>query len=185
MDIGSAIWNGVTIPWVRLYQHGAAVTWLWLYEKIARLWQGVSPAATSEVVERVFVGGQHYRHGLAVMRQMGIGATLSLRGEVDDQARGVAFPRHLWLPTPDNGAPTVEQMQKGVEFIRDALAAGQGVYLHCGQGVGRAPTLAAAYLITQGQTAEAALDTIRKVRPFITPTRAQWQRLEEWARRQR
>ncbi|MBI5292623.1 MAG: dual specificity protein phosphatase family protein, partial [Chloroflexi bacterium] len=62
-----------------------------------------------------------------------------------------------------------------------ALGAGQGVYIHCGQGVGRAPTMAAAYLMSEGQSLRSAMDTIRQVRPFITPTRAQLARLAEWA----
>ena len=181
MRIVALIWQGLAIFFSRLFRQGVKITWLWLHEKYARLAQGISPAATSEVVNGLFVGGQQYRRGLALMRQMRIGATISLRDEADDTARGVALASHLWLPTPDNGAPTLTQISQGVKFIRQALEAGQGVYIHCGQGVGRAPTLAAAYLVSQGQSPQAALETIRKVRPFITPTRIQLKRLAEWA----
>jgi hypothetical protein len=181
MRIVALIWQGPAIFFSRLFRQGAKITWLWLYEKYVRLTKGVSPAETSEVAAGVFVGGQQYRRGLALMRQMRIGATVCLRDEADDTARGVALATHLWLPTPDNGAPTLPQISQGVEFIRQALKTGQGVYIHCGQGVGRAPTLAAAYLVSEGQSPQAALETIRKVRPFITPTRVQLRRLAEWA----
>ncbi len=179
------IWKGITIVPARLVKHGVRITGLWVYEKVARLRLGVSPAETSRVIERLFVGGQHYVRGLETMRQWGIGATVNLREEADDAQRGVALPRHLWLPTPDDDAPTIAQLREAVSFIREAVAAGEGVYIHCGQGVGRAPTLAAAYLISEGRAErpKAALEMIRRVRPFITPTQAQLRRLEEWAKR--
>ncbi len=181
MQTLTLIGRGVSIFLIRLRDQGARTTRLWLHEKVMRFTQGVSPAASSEVRPRLFVGGQQFRHGLATMRQMGIAATLSLRREADDVARGVALSPHLWLPTPDDGAPTINQLRDGVAFVRAALGAGQGVYIHCGQGVGRAPTMAAAYLMSEGQSLRSAMDTIRQVRPFITPTRAQLARLAEWA----
>jgi len=175
------IWKGVAVTARRLREESPSVVWLWLYEKFARIRDGFSPAETSRVTEHLFVGGQHYRRGLEAMRSLGIGATLSLREESDDARSGVAMPRHLWLPTPDDGAPTVEQLREGVAFIREAGAAGAAVYIHCAQGVGRAPTMAAAFLIAEGHSARAAMDSIRKVRPFITPTPIQLRRLREWA----
>jgi len=180
MHVIGLVWKGIRILAVRLVDYGPRQTWLWLYEKIARIRDGVSPAETSRVADRLFVGGQHRRRGLAAMRAWGIGATVNLREEADDAARGVAMSRHLWLPTPDDGAPTLEQVREGVAFICEAVRAGQGVYIHCAQGVGRAPMMAAAYLASEGYTPKAALETIRQVRPFITPTRVQLKRLAEW-----
>jgi protein-tyrosine phosphatase len=174
-------WKAPGIVASRLVKFGLRQTWLWLYEKVERIWNGVSPVETTRVRPHLYVGGQHYKRGLKAMRDMGIGATVSLREEADDAVRGVALERHLWLPTPDDHAPTLEQLAQGVAFIREAVKDGQGVYVHCGQGAGRAPTLAAAYLISEGHSPESALAEIRKVRPFITPTREQLRRLAEWA----
>ncbi|HLF02416.1 MAG TPA: dual specificity protein phosphatase [Anaerolineales bacterium] len=176
------VWKGLTIAPARFVRQGARVTWLWLYEKFIRLRDGVSPAETSRVTDRLFVGGQHYERGLGRMKSLGIGATVNLREEADDSQRGVAFQRHLWLPTPDDGAPTIEQLREGVAFIRASLAAGTGVYVHCAQGVGRAPTMAAAYLVSEGHSPREAMEAIRAARPFITPTPVQMSRLDEWAR---
>jgi protein-tyrosine phosphatase len=175
------IWKGLTIPLRRLLAQGPRTTWLWLYEKIARVSGGVSPAGTSRVTERLFVGGQQYAHGLAAMQTLGIGATLNLREEADDEALKVVVGRYLWLPTPDDDGPTLDQLSQGVRFIRESVAAGKAVYIHCAHGVGRAPTMAAAYLIAEGQSLKDAMRLVRKVRPFITPTPAQLRRLEEWA----
>ena len=115
------------------------------------------------------------------MQLRGIIATVNLRAESDDAQKGVALSRYLWLPTPDDEAPSVAQLREGVAFIRELVKTGQAVYIHCAHGVGRAPTLAAAYLISEGHSPQSALDTIRMARPFITPTPIQLRRLEEWA----
>ena len=180
MKIFFLIWKGLTIFPRRLSEFGLGVTWLWLWEKVLRLKDGVSPVNTTRVIEGLFVGGQHYKRGVDRMKQMGIGATLNLREESDDVQRGVAFPRHIHLPAPDDGAPDVNQLHEGILFIRRAIQDGQGVYIHCAQGVGRAPTMAAAYLVSEGHSAESAMELIRRTRPFITPTPTQLTRLEEW-----
>jgi protein-tyrosine phosphatase len=152
-----------------------------LYEKVIRIRDGVSPVETSRVTDHLYVGGQHYQRGLDRMRLRGIKATVNLREESDDAVKGVALSRHLWLPTPDDGAPSIEQLREGVTFIRETTNAGQAVYIHCAQGVGRAPTLAAAYLMSEGLPLKTAMERIRAARPFITPTPLQMKRLEEWA----
>lgn len=182
MQAVTALWKGLTIVPMRLARQGARTTWLWLYEKMARIRDGLSPPETSQVAPQLFVGGQHYRHGLARMRELGIGGTLNLRDESDDTRRGLALARHMWLPTPDDDAPTLDQLESGTRFIKQVMAEGAGVYIHCAQGVGRAPAMAAAYLISEGSDPTAALEKIRAVRPFITPTPVQRARLEEWAR---
>lgn len=176
------VWKGARIFFTRLSEFGLRQTWLWLYEKVARIRQGMSPIETSQVNGKLYVGGQHYKHGLEAMRRLGIGATVSLREEADDAVRGLALARHLWLPTPDDDAPTLAQLQEGVAFIREAMKAGVGVYIHCAQGVGRAPTLTAAYLIAEGHSPQSAIKMIRQARPFITPSPSQLKRLAEWDR---
>lgn len=174
-------WQAARITGWRVAHQGMRITGLWLYEKIWRLINGVSPAATSCVREVLYVGGQQYQRGLPHMNHWGIGATLSLREEADDSARGVAMTNHLWLPIPDNDAPSIEQLSRGVAFIQQQLREQRAVYVHCGQGVGRAPTMAAAFMMSEGLSVRSALNEIRAVRPFITPTPVQLRRLEEWA----
>jgi protein-tyrosine phosphatase len=182
MQAINLIWKGITIVPERLFKHGLRTTWLWLVEKVERIRNGVSPSQTSKITDHLWVGGQHSIRGLSSMDACGISASLNLREEADDSNRGVALGRHLWLPTPDDGAPTLEQLREGVTFIRDAIEAGGRVYIHCAQGVGRAPTMAAAYLVSEGHSPREAMDMIRKVRPFITPTPIQLRRLEEWGK---
>lgn len=176
----SAVRKGIGILAGRLREQGIRVVGLWLRDHTLRIAQGMSPADTSQIVPGLFVGGQQYRHGLQRMSSLGIGATLSLRGEADDSVRGVALERHLWLPTVDDTPPTLEQLGRATDFIRLALDEGCGVYIHCASGVGRAPTVAAAYLVASGFTPADAWSVIRRRRPFIRPKEGQFRQVERF-----
>jgi protein-tyrosine phosphatase len=66
--------------------------------------------------------------------------------------------------------------------MRQVIQNGGRVYVHCAGGVGRAPTMAAAYLVSTGLATEEAWALIRRKRPFIKPTEAQRAALEQFAR---
>lgn len=103
-----------------------------------------------------------------------------MRAEFDDAARGLSMPDYLYLPTEDNTAPTLDHLQQGVEFIRKIIANEGKVYIHCGSGLGRGPSMVAAYLISEGKTTQEAIQQIKKARPFIRVLPAQVERLEEF-----
>ncbi len=123
------------------------------------------------------------RVGKRLLEQRGITGCVNMRIERDDAAFGLALAQYLHLPTIDDAAPSVEHLDQGVTFIRSVIQSGGKVYIHCGAGVGRAPTMAAAYLIAEGYSLEEALRMIRKVRPFITITDPQMEQLEKFASR--
>jgi predicted protein tyrosine phosphatase len=174
--------NGIEITAGRLREQGVRIVRLWIRDHALRIIQGMSPADTCQIAPGLFVGGQQYRRGLGRMAALGIGATLSLREEADDAARGVALERHLWLPTVDDTPPTLEQLGQAVDFVRLALSEGRGVYIHCASGVGRAPTAAAAYLVSTGLTPGEAWSLIRRRRPFIRPKPSQFKQIERFHR---
>jgi protein-tyrosine phosphatase len=107
-----------------------------------------------------------------------------MRIEFDDQEAGIAPQRYLYLPTVDDTAPSIEHLREGVAFIEQVTAQGGGVLVHCGSGVGRAPTMAAAYLVHTGLAPEQAWARIREVRPFIRPTDPQVAQLERFSAQQ-
>lgn len=115
------------------------------------------------------------------MQARGITAVVNLRIEFDDQEAGIAPPRYLYLPTVDDNTPTQEQLQVGAAFMAEEVANGGSVYVHCGSGIGRAPAMAAAYLISTGLTLDEGWETIRRARPFIRPTALQVERVEQFA----
>jgi protein-tyrosine phosphatase len=175
------IGKGVTIVIARLREQGLRTTALWFTERTTRIIVGVSPARTSRVAPNLYVGGQHRRRGLKIMAARGITACVDLRREYGDVEHGVDLARQLSLPTADDRAPTIDELQRAADFIGACLAEERGVYIHCANGVGRAPTTAAAYLIGTGLSPQQAWDTIRAARPFIRPTQVQRDALERFA----
>jgi hypothetical protein len=86
------------------------------------------------------------------------------------------------LPTPDRGVPAPAAATALAGRLAADLAAGQSVAIHCRQGIGRAPLLAAAVLVLLGEDAAAALRRVgaARGRPVPeTPEQAQW--LDEFA----
>ncbi len=141
---------------------------------------GVPHWGLSRVTPQLYVGGQHQNwDGMA---QEGIVAVVNMReANFDDVAQGIGGSAHLHLPTRDNTPPTLDDLDQGADFIAQHIQQGSKVYVHCGVGVGRAPTMAAAYLIKYEHLAPSvALKKIRAVRPFIHLTSRQRHRLDEF-----
>ena len=115
------------------------------------------------------------------MEARGITAVVNMRVEFDDQEAGIAPPRYLHLRVVDDQAPTREQLAKGTTFMAEELARKGAVYVHCGSGIGRAATMAAAYLISTGRTEQESWSLIRATRPFIRPTPPQLEQIQRFA----
>jgi atypical dual specificity phosphatase len=91
----------------------------------------------------------------------------------------------LHLPVPGSCAPTQEQLDTGVLAITEALDRDARVAVHCGAGLGRAGTLLAAYLVSQGYSAEEAMQQVRAKRPGSIETLEQEQAVHDFERRRR
>ena len=173
--------KGLTILWGRLTQQGLRVTALWAADHIVRIVTGAPIRSVSQISPQLHVGGQYRRRGWPQLAARGITAVVNLREEFDDNDAGIAPPRYLYLPAPDDNPPTLEQLRKGVAFMEKEIGQGGGVYVHCGAGIGRAPTMAAAYLVSTGLTPDQAWASIRAVRPFIRLKPVQVAQVERFA----
>jgi predicted protein tyrosine phosphatase len=172
--------KGLDIVWSRLLGQGLWVTTLWFADHAVRRITGANIRRLSQVTPQLHVGGQYRRRGWTTLAARGITAVVNMRIEFDDQEAGIAPQRYLYLPTVDDTAPSTEHLGAGVAFIAQEIAQGGGVFVHCGSGVGRAPTMAAAYLVHTGLTPEQAWARIRAVRPYIRPTDPQVAQLERF-----
>jgi len=146
------------------------------YDAFHRRETGAPVWRYSEITPQLYVGGQHSQQGYAEMREFGITAIVNMReARYCDVKQGIAGERHLHLPTVDHTPPSVEDLMRGVEFISDEINRRDKakVYIHCAAGCGRAPTMAAAYLVSIGDRPREAWKRIKNVRPFINPTTRQ------------
>jgi predicted protein tyrosine phosphatase len=169
--------KGLRIVWQRLRTHGLRTTLVWVYGRGLPKLTGVPLMRFSTITPEVHVGPQYGQRGKRALEKLGIRAGVNLRIEFDDAAHGLALANYCHLPTVDDAAPTIAHLEEGVAFMQQMIDAGEQVYIHCAGGVGRAPTMAAAYFISQGMTLDEALALIRKTRPFILITPPQLARL--------
>lgn len=179
---------GLLTKWLALLrlewaQRGARYGALWLADLVARLTAGASLHSLSEITPQLHVGGQYLRRGWRLLEERGVTAVVNMRSEFDDRVAGIAPERYLYLPTVDNTAPTLEHLRAGVRFIGRELDRGGSVYVHCEAGVGRAPTMAAAYLTSRGSTPSQAWGLLRSQRPIIRPTAPQVKQIARFSRK--
>ncbi len=173
--------KGIGIVARRLRRQGLRVTLLWAWARGYNWIVGRPVLRYSAITPQLYVGGQINAGGWRWLAARGLTSDLNLRSEFDDAAHGIAPQSYLWLPTDDDHAPTLEQLQAGVDFIRRNVEGGGKVYVHCAAGVGRAPTLAVAYLVDTGLDVDQAWALVRATRPFVTPTPPQLIALERFA----
>ncbi|MGB9633974.1 MAG: dual specificity protein phosphatase family protein [Chloroflexaceae bacterium] len=128
----------------------------------------------------LLVGGQFRPDQWPALHALGVRAVLSLQAEREDRFAGGAPERLLRLAVQDFTPPTIEQLADGIAFISAAHQAGLTVFVHCHAGVGRAPLMAAAYLMyRQELDHRTALARIRAARPIIGLNPSQIKRLRE------
>jgi protein tyrosine phosphatase (PTP) superfamily phosphohydrolase (DUF442 family) len=175
------ILEGLGILWGRLTEQGLRVTTWWAADHAMRIITGANIRQVSEITPHLHVGGQYRRRGWSRLEARGITAVINMRVEFDDNDAGIAPPRYLHLPVVDDGAPTLEQLQEGVDFMAEEIGRGGSVYVHCKSGVGRAATMAAAYLVSTGLTNGEAWAKIQASRPFIRPTAVQFEQIERFS----
>lgn len=178
-NVLSLLKKGWTVFARRVQTQGLTTTLIWMYGRGLPFLTGSPLLQFSEVTPHLYVGPQYRERGKRLLQARGINACVNMRIERDDAAHGLALERYLHLPTIDDAAPSLEHLEQGVVFIREVLSSGGKVYIHCGAGVGRAPSMAAAYLMAEGHTLDEALRLIRKPRPFISITPPQLEQLRK------
>ena len=180
MKLLNYLGKGIRIVTHRLRTQGLRTTLVWLYARGFPKLTGVLLRSYSAITPAVYVGPQYGRRGKRVLEEWGMTGVVNLRAEFDDAAHGLALQEYCHLPTIDDAAISLDHLRQGVTFIERVVQAGGRVYIHCAGGVGRAPTMAAAYFISQGKTLDEALALIRATRPFINIMPPQMARLKEF-----
>ena len=137
------------------------------------------------LTDNVAVGGCFPIERAALLaRQHAIRAVVDLRKEdCDDEVRlraaGIDF---LHLPTPDLQPASSAMLDRGVEFVRRHVDAGDRVLIHCQHGIGRSALLALCVLVDQGWEPLAALAHAKDCRWVVSPSLSQYEGWAGWLR---
>lgn len=148
------------------------------FERVRNLFSGQPSFDYTRLAPHLFVGGTYRQKAYKQFKDWGVTGIVNMRSSVPEAApEGFEI---LHLKTRDWTPPKIEDFEKGVAFIEKQIQSGGGAYVHCRQGEGRGPSMAAAYLISQGLSVEEALKHMQKYRPMARPNRKQVKRLSEW-----
>jgi len=136
----------------------------------------------SQITEYIFLGsdmfdgGDHYDF---LVNKMDIKADVAVMNEKFELPSKL-MEEFLWLNVVDQTAPTMTQLDVGVNFIKALVKSKKRVFVHCRLGHGRSPTLVAAYLKSTGLSTEEAIKKIKEARPEIHLEEGQRVALEEY-----
>ena len=88
---------------------------------------------------------------------------------------------HLDMPLDGVTPPTMEALQRAIQFIDEHRAQGRTVYVHCFGGMNRSGMVVTAYLMREhGWSRDEALQYAQSRRPQISPNPVMLRFLEEW-----
>ncbi|GEM_PF-287570 len=111
---------------------------------------------------------------LLELQAAGIGAIVSV---LDDSSNLALYEQanipNLWLPTKGGTAPSQEQIQALQAFVDQQNRLGNGVAVHCTNGIRRTGTMLAAYLIQTGLSYDEAMQNIQSANPDVALREAQ------------
>lgn len=139
-----------------------------------------------QITEHLYVGERLNPMDWYLLAGLGITVNINLMAERQDTFSGSAPEAHLWLPSSDWFGPGLEVLRTSCQFISMMIGNGRLVYVHCNAGIGRAPTVASAYMITQGLSMEKAMEHVKERRPMMKLNGPQRSNLEifeaEWVK---
>ena len=126
-----------------------------------------------EIAPNIFLGCRLNQSDRATIERLQIRGVFDVTSEFGEAAP-LRELNYCSCPILDTSAPTPDQLQAGARWIVEAARVAP-VYVHCALGHGRSATFVAAALILSGraQSAQNAVEMIRRRRPHIGLSRAQ------------
>lgn len=99
------------------------------------------------------------QEALATIRANGVEAIVNLCAECFDlhQLEKSAGFDVCYVPVQDEDAPSMEDLERTLEWMAEHIKNGKKVLVHCRFGIGRTGTMIAAYLMSEGYSFKEAL----------------------------
>jgi len=100
------------------------------------------------------------------IKRQGIKAIMNLCLEIEELAK---FEQEqgfevYYLPIMDAGLPEVNELEKALDWLDEAIYLGKKVLIHCRHGIGRTGTVVYSYLLRKGLDSKSAKKKMRGIR---------------------
>ena len=146
----------------------------------------------SKITNQLYIGTTPGQSDYPALSAMGIRLIINMRIERPPYPPlSTQSLKLLWLPTIDSPLTPIpiSILQRGVKTAMRFMEIGGGVYTHCASGAHRGVAMGAAILISQGYSAEEAMNLIKERRfsadPYIWYIRGRIERFAElWDHRE-
>lgn len=149
----------------RIQKQGIRIAFLRFIEETFGL-----PTSKPIVLNGYFlVGPQLSRFGKIILGLRGFTASINLQSEFNDAENGLTLENHLHIPCIEYESLSNEKLLEGVIFLHLQVKQTRKIYIHCREGVSRAPYLLAAYFVSLGYSVEESYKLIAGQRTFINP----------------
>ncbi|KFY53016.1 hypothetical protein V496_07987 [Pseudogymnoascus sp. VKM F-4515 (FW-2607)] len=135
--------------------------------------------------EKVYVSGVFALRRPQTLKEAGVTHIVSALRFDYKETKGWENYTHCNVQIDDvDDENLIEHFPRVVQFIKDALAEGGGVLIHCAMGKSRSVSLAIAYLLATrpSLTPFTALSLIRQTRPHADPNSGFMTQLDLWKR---
>jgi len=113
---------------------------------------------------------------LKSIREQGIDGIVNLCGEYCDLhqiEKGYGFEVY-YLPVQDNEAPSLQENEKALQWLDEAVYLGKKILIHCTLGIGRTGTFLTSYLLRRGFSPKLARKKLAKTRAESTSFNQWW-----------
>ncbi len=130
-----------------------------------------TPYGVSQITPQLFIAPRPHSHHVEHIRGLNVQLVLSMIGVTPPRALAQPPFMLLRLPVYDNFLLPIPLavLQRGVEAALPVMEAGGRVLCYCRAGRHRSVAMAACILIARGMTADVAMDTIVRMRPYADP----------------
>lgn len=141
-----------------------------------------------QVDEFLLLGAVPFPKDVPRLKKLGVGGVITLNEPYETLVPSSLYHAHeidhLVIPTRDYlFAPSLEDINRAVQFIHQNACCGKTTYVHCKAGRGRSTTIVLCYLVEyKHMTPAIALDYVRSRRPRVLLAPSQWKAVQNYSK---